>query len=59
MIIDKSKYINKEQDGVKLTFEDGTPARIPTFKHRYKYTDLYNEWKAIEENITEEYQTEA
>lgn len=44
----KEKYINKEKDGVLITFDDDSTFVIPTFKNdsRYQYTDLHNKWIA-------------
>jgi len=44
MEIEKAKYTNENQDGVVLTFKDGTIFSIPSLEIRYQYTDLFNEW---------------
>ena len=56
MIITKARFINKEQDGVLLTFSDNSTDTIPTFESKYKYTDLFNEWK-LDGGIVEDYRT--
>ena len=58
MEIIKAKYINSENDGVLITFDDDSTFIIPTFSNRYKFTDMFNEW-LDDSGLVEVYQTQA
>ncbi|AXH14377.1 hypothetical protein CP985_05595 [Malaciobacter mytili LMG 24559] len=55
--IQKVKYIDDKNDGVIITFDDGSKVQIPTQKYRYEYTDLLKNWLDENSNKIEPWKT--